>query len=832
MSDPPPEPPEIIIDVVAPPASTSTLPTVQVDNEPTIHGLVGTYFGDLEVDQGKSVSWFDHFTDDLFITDVNTGEQRYWVVDWSSIFPDSEHTVTGRNFFLDAANWRREQFEYGDKVFHYDDDDWCLFIDGSDGLSFDTRTLPTDYNALPFMSWVYREVERAVAAGRDHATFPLFIYLHDSDLQTITYGLNTTPDAVELGIPAAKKPLAVPWYLPYQGLTRLWKVSALRNPSFDWTRLDTPVAASPNVEAQIVSYAYAHWQPLDIPPGQTEVPPLSEATDHGWKMRNLISKLRPISGIPFQSSATPEPGYLTPTVGTVSTPDPGPFPEECTLVFKVRPGTLTYGEVVGQWGGPYSWTVMVQPNGFLQGGISTDGTGGDAVYPTSPFYDHSPVNDEVFAVGLRNQGTDWRFGRLAGGAWQQSPWGTHQLPFNSVLPLRIGNVQMNGRIYSVELRTGLDPAAGTVLWRFSADDYPGYDTSYVDPRGRTWTLTNPAAITLNWKTPSADPDGVPGPWGVDVVSKVDPAIATTVEEDGHTPPESITAGVLTPLYTSVVRLNLREDLWYEQGIYGNIPLFWDDVNQKWTPVYRPDQWPIYGLGSKHEPSPPLSPMSLRLGGAAGDHVLTQPPQDATQGNLAFDLQFSLSVVICAALDQWFDGEQKLVSQDQAWSWIIDTDGGMTFSRSRDGTAFDDFTIPAEEVPAWADEETVVLGVSYVTATDPDPTVAPKDEVRFWIWDGEVWEQLGDTQSVPNPDDNPIFDSPSPIQVGGGTAGLFRVVSIRQNVGDEGGIGTGEMARMRGDLTSNPSNDRYGNTWTNHGTWSYEEMQDMPTLPLP
>ena len=597
--------------------------------EPKIHSLVGTYFGDLEIDHGKSVGWLAFFTDDLFITDVNTGEQRYWVVDWSATFPTSEHTVTGRNFFRDAANWRREQFEWGDKTFHYDDNDWCIFIDGSDGLSFDHRSRPDDYNAAPFMSWVYREVERATVAGRDYATFPLFIYLHESDLQTITYGVNTTPDAVAAGIPAVTKTLAVPWYLPYQGLTRLWKVSALRNPSFDWTRLDTPTAPSPAVKAQIVSYAYAHWQPLHIPPGQTEVPPLSPSNDHGYKMRNLISLMRPIPGIPFGDS---------------------------------------------------------------------------------------------------------------------------------------------------------------------------------------------------WNPPSADPVGVPGPWGIDVIASTLPSLVTTVEEDGHTPPNAATAGVLTPIYTHVVRQNLRGGLWYEEGTYGNIPLTWDDTNQEWIPLYDPDQWPQFGLESHLEPQLPPSPTSLRLGAAAGDYVSTQ--------NDPFDTKFTISLVACAALDDWIDGDQNVVSQAQAWAWTLNTSGGMTFSRSRDGTTFHDFVIPPEKVPNWANNETAVIGMSYATVVPPDITVKPVDEVRFWLWDGDEWGQLGDTQSEPNDADAEIFDSSAPIQIGGGTPGLFRIVSIRSNVGDLNTIGTSEVARMRGDVTSNPSYDRYGNTWTNHGTWSFENMQEMPTLPPP
>jgi hypothetical protein len=72
--------------------------------------------------------------------------------------------------------------------------------------------------------------------------------------------------------------------------------------------------------------------------------------------------------------------------------------------------------------------------------------------------------------------------------------------FDSTASITIGGLaggslyQWDGRIYSVEMRTGVVPGAGSVVWRFDAEDYPGTGTSYVDPRGRTWTLTTASAI--------------------------------------------------------------------------------------------------------------------------------------------------------------------------------------------------------------------------------------------------------------------------------------------------------------------------------------------------
>ena len=72
-------------------------------------------------------------------------------------------------------------------------------------------------------------------------------------------------------------------------------------------------------------------------------------------------------------------------------------------------------------------------------------------------------------------------------------------PTNNPQTLYIGAASgtwgvFNGRIYSVEMRTGLDPTQGKVLWRFDATEYPGSGTTYTDPRGRVWTLANAGVI--------------------------------------------------------------------------------------------------------------------------------------------------------------------------------------------------------------------------------------------------------------------------------------------------------------------------------------------------
>ena len=114
----------------------------------------------------------------------------------------------------------------------------------------------------------------------------------------------------------------MPYYIPVQGLRRLVKVSALRDPDFDWTTLDVPAAPDAGAKLQIVSYAYAHWNPLDIVPPATAPAPISATNDEGWKMRQLISQVRPVTGLPFtdpwKDPSQDAPGVVGPPADMVS----------------------------------------------------------------------------------------------------------------------------------------------------------------------------------------------------------------------------------------------------------------------------------------------------------------------------------------------------------------------------------------------------------------------------------------------------------------------------------------------------------------------------------
>ena len=376
------------------------VPTVTSTAEPPVHCIVGAQFGDLEFDVGKSVRWMTWFVDNLFILDINLGTPRYWIVNWAQTFPYAKHEVTGINYFVLPTEFRKEQWRQYKRAFGTPaDDEWIIFVDAHEGFSVDNRSLPNDYTFAPFKSFLWREIQRAIDAGQPYAILPFYVFLRSANVTNVTYAQAITdPDGQAQPV---EQSLSVPYYQPHQGQKRLWKASELKKTDFDWSQIDTPVTASAGAKAQIISYGYAHWNLQDIEPPATTVPPLSAANDDGWRMRNLLSQVRPIPGLPI-------------------------------------------------------------------------------------------------------------------GAW----------------------------------------------------------------------------------VASGDPAGLPGPWAPDDVNN--PDALDPVTGAPLAPPvaaNAALAGIVTPLYDCAFRLNMRDGVWYEEGMSGNIPLRWDSTNQRWTTDYDPATWADQGVES-------------------------------------------------------------------------------------------------------------------------------------------------------------------------------------------------------------------------------------------
>ena len=197
-----------------------------------------------------------------------------------------------------------------------------------------------------------------------------------------------------------------------------------------------------------------------------------------------------------------------------------------------------------------------------------------------------------------------------------------------------------------------------------------------------------------------------------------------------------------------------------------------------------------------------------------------------------DYQYSFTLAAIVALDDWTPAaRQILVSKwgaagQRSYYWAIDPDG-LVLVLSQDGTNGIEHKITHNL--GLANGEAGAIGVSFTA----DITTT-QDEVRFWQYNPQTfWNQIGSTQIVPNPSYLPLHNSTTEVQVGahsgnvGNVPGLFRLVSIRQGIGEANAFGGTEMALMRGDLTGNPTYDRYGNVWSNQGTWSYLPMTNPP-----
>src|SRR5262245_59710064 len=171
--------------VPPPGGSPNLLSAPTATSEAVVHAIMGAQFGDLEFDVGKSVRWAQWFSDDVFVADINIGETRYWVVNWTLTYPEVFNAITRVNYFADSVAFRKDCFRLADQHLILDPSDWVLFVDAHEGLSCDTRSEPDDVLIQPFRSYVYREVARATTAGRDRVVIPWYAFLRETDVMNV-----------------------------------------------------------------------------------------------------------------------------------------------------------------------------------------------------------------------------------------------------------------------------------------------------------------------------------------------------------------------------------------------------------------------------------------------------------------------------------------------------------------------------------------------------------------------------------------------------------------------------------------------------------------------
>lgn len=204
----------------------------------------------------------------------------------------------------------------------------------------------------------------------------------------------------------------------------------------------------------------------------------------------------------------------------VTTPDDAAFTigtADFTLTaFTIVPAATGASRfLIAQWGSvgaDQAWLLYITSTGTLQFNLRTPGNFERGGTPMSAA--------QVDALGVAPIGIGIRVTNLAAtpriaalrSLDSGATWAEVGTPVNAVstwtapgkdapMVLSVGARASTGgdlwgqTIYSAQMRSGSpDPNAGTIVARFDAAEYPGVGTSYVDPRGRTWTLSAAGAI--------------------------------------------------------------------------------------------------------------------------------------------------------------------------------------------------------------------------------------------------------------------------------------------------------------------------------------------------
>lgn len=136
---------------------------------------------------------------------------------------------------------------------------------------------------------------------------------------------------------------------------------------------------------------------------------------------------------------------------------------------------------------------------------STDGgveTTADVVFPNNTstngvFALHAYARDQTTGdiKTWKNLGAGWvAVGTFAGVVATMWPSGGNSVRIGSLDNDGTWTAIFLGRLRSVECRTGMDPSAGTIIWRFDPAEHPPGSTDWTDPRGLRWIIRNPTAI--------------------------------------------------------------------------------------------------------------------------------------------------------------------------------------------------------------------------------------------------------------------------------------------------------------------------------------------------
>jgi len=253
--------------------------------------------------------------------------------------------------------------------------------------------------------------------------------------------------------------------------------------------------------------------------------------DDGYWDVNLWDEFGEESGYWDSGEVWGDLGFISPAVSAaVSAWNGDPLPNQFTFVAMVDgPVDTAVGRMIAaKWESDgFSEWYMRRFGSTGYGGMVFTATGNnaDGVAFNAATAPVTNLNPQVIALSTTlNTGTNCT---VAGKVYDPRTFtwntvttstGAIQVPKASAGNFRIGQKgnsttdRWDSRIYWVELRTGLDPTAGTVIWRFDPMEYPGTGNQWTDPRGRVWGLTvnNPSAINKAPSLPNTAPVQI---WG-------------------------------------------------------------------------------------------------------------------------------------------------------------------------------------------------------------------------------------------------------------------------------------------------------------------------------
>jgi hypothetical protein len=185
---------------------------------------------------------------------------------------------------------------------------------------------------------------------------------------------------------------------------------------------------------------------------------------------------------------------------------PASVPGSAAFATLTRPGGITAGSIIWMKVTRVRTTGVVtfywaadsptEPTSWTNAGSATPGTmvNVDACTSTQPLRvgQLAPTN---------SSGTAYAYpGRILRAIIRNGIAGTTVLDVNENDAYALTGTTFpatSGQTVTVNQTAGntiVQPQPNTTVWRFDANDYPGTGLTYVDPRGRTWTLSAAGAI--------------------------------------------------------------------------------------------------------------------------------------------------------------------------------------------------------------------------------------------------------------------------------------------------------------------------------------------------